>query len=242
MTDFSWDLGTYFTYKEAFKDAIRTYAVHSGRNLKLVKNDNSRVRVRYIGAQEQCELPSTSCWQLRKLNDVHTCARQFKVDLLSTKWLSGRLETSLSHNPKLRINDVRNKTVKKWNTSISKSKAQRAMTMVLKNVQGSFQEQYKQIYDYAHELMCANPGSTVKVKVEDMNGLKVFNRFYVCLKACKDNFISCRLTIALNGCFLKGFYGGELLTAIGRDPNDQMLPLAYVVVEVECKDSWSWFL
>jgi len=106
--------------------------------------------VRCVGAQGQCEwyaycgfLPSTRCWQLRKLNDVHTCDRQFKVDLLSTKWLSGRLETSLSQNPKLRINDVRNKTVKKWNTSISKSKAQRAIAMTLKNVQGSFQEQYK---------------------------------------------------------------------------------------------------
>jgi len=68
----------------------------------------------------------------------------------------------------------------------------------------------------------------------------VFNKFYVCLKACKDNFISCRP--ALDGCFLKGFYGGKLLTVVGRDPNDQMLPLAYVVVHVECKDSWSWFL
>ena len=71
---------------------------------------------------------------------MHTCARQFKVDLLSTKWLSGRLEISLSQNPKLRINDVRNKIVKKWNTSIRKSKAQQAMAMALKNVQGSFQE------------------------------------------------------------------------------------------------------
>jgi len=82
MTDFSWDLGTYFTDKEAFKDAIRTYVVHSGRNLKLIKNDNSRVRVCCIGEQGQCEwcaycgfLPSTRCWQLRKLNDMHISAR-----------------------------------------------------------------------------------------------------------------------------------------------------------------------
>ena len=90
--------------------------------------------------------------------------------------------------------------------------------------------------------MRANSGSTMKVKVEDMNGFKVFNKFYVCLKACKDSFISYRLIIALDGCFLKGFYGGEPLTTVGRDPNDKMLPLTYVVVEVECKDSWSWFL
>jgi hypothetical protein len=32
------------------------------------------------------------------------------------------------------------------------------------------------------------------------------------------------------------------LAAIGRDPNDQMLPIALAVVEGETKDSWAWFL
>ncbi|KAL4357626.1 hypothetical protein AHAS_Ahas09G0205500 [Arachis hypogaea] len=36
--------------------------------------------------------------------------------------------------------------------------------------------------------------------------------------------------------------GGQLLTAIGRDSNDQMLPIAYAVVEAKTKDSWVWFL
>jgi len=45
MADFFWDLGTYFTDKETFKDAIKIYVVHSGRNLKLVKDDNTIVRV-----------------------------------------------------------------------------------------------------------------------------------------------------------------------------------------------------
>jgi hypothetical protein len=37
--------------------------------------------------------------------------------------------------------------------------------------------------------------------------------------------------IGLDGCFLKGYYGGQILAAIGRDPNDQMLPIAFAVVE-----------
>ena len=55
-------------------------------------------------------------------------------------------------------------------------------------------------------MSCCAPNFTVKVKVEDMNGFKVFNKFYVFLKACKDTFISCRPIIALDVCFLKGFY------------------------------------
>jgi len=46
----------------------------------------------------------------------------------------------------------------------------------------------------------------------------------------------------VDGCFLKGKYGRELLTTVGRDGNDQILPIAYAIVEVENKDSWKWFL
>ncbi|WVY97490.1 hypothetical protein V8G54_029641 [Vigna mungo] len=61
-------------------------------------------------------------------------------------------------------------------------------------------------------------------------------------QACKDSFMCCRPIIGLDGCFLKGKYGGELLTTIGRDGNEQILPIAYAVIEVENKDSWTWFL
>lgn len=82
----------------------------------------------------------------------------------------------------------------------------------------------------------------MQIKVDSHNGDQIFQRMYICLKACKESFKSCRRIICLDGCFLKGVYKGELLTAVGRDPNEQMLPIAYAVVEVENKDSWTWFL
>jgi len=69
-----------------------------------------------------------------------------------------------------------------------------------------------------------------------------FQRFYFCLKACKDSFVFCIPIIGLDGCFLKGKYRGELLNVVGRDANDQLLPLLYVVVQVENKETWTWFL
>jgi predicted ATP-grasp superfamily ATP-dependent carboligase len=32
------------------------------------------------------------------------------------------------------------------------------------------------------------------------------------------------------------------LAAVGRDPNDNIYPIAMAVVEAENKDKWSWFL
>lgn len=64
----------------------------------------------------------------------------------------------------------------------------------------------------------------------------------MCLEACKDNFISCRPIIGLDDCFLKGKYGGELLIVVERDGNDHTLSLAYIIVEVEIQETWTWFL
>ncbi|KAG8375036.1 hypothetical protein BUALT_Bualt10G0057900 [Buddleja alternifolia] len=52
----------------------------------------------------------------------------------------------------------------------------------------------------------------------------------------------CRPIIGLDVCFLKGMYKGQLLTAIGRDGNDNIFPIAIAYVEIEKQETWKWFL
>nr|GEW03648.1 multidrug resistance-associated protein 5 [Tanacetum cinerariifolium] len=52
----------------------------------------------------------------------------------------------------------------------------------------------------------------------------------------------CRKIIALDDCFLERPNQGEILTAIGRDGNNHIYPVAWAVVNVENKDNWTWFL
>ncbi|XP_014506569.1 uncharacterized protein LOC106766349 [Vigna radiata var. radiata] len=134
---------------------------------------------------------------------------------MNAKWWSETLDTILLENPNLKINEIRSKSLRKWNTNVTLSKARRAKLMASCKVEGSFKDQFTRIYDYAHELLRCNPGSTVKVKVDSENGQTIFQRFN---------------------------YKGELLTVVGRDPNEKMLPLAYAIMEVENKETWSWFL
>nr|CAD40694.3 OSJNBa0083D01.11 [Oryza sativa Japonica Group] len=46
----------------------------------------------------------------------------------------------------------------------------------------------------------------------------------------------------IDGTFLTGKYRGQILTAIGVDGNNQVLPLAFAFVESENTYSWYWFL
>ncbi|XP_072084310.1 uncharacterized protein [Arachis hypogaea] len=94
------------------------------------------------------------------------------------------------------------------------------------NPKGTFREQYKRIYDYGQELMRANPGSSVRIQVQRSPDI--------------DN--EAPASSMTNYFIFQRICGGQLLTAIGWDPNDQMLLIAYGVVEAETKDSWTWFL
>lgn len=97
--------------------------------------------------------------------------------------------------------------------------------MAYEQVDDSFKEQFRKIYDYIYEIIRSNPWYIVKVTVQENDGTWIFMRFYICLKVCKDRFM-CWPIIWFDGCFFKSKYGGELLTTIGRDGNDHMMPIA----------------
>ena len=61
---------------------------------------------------------------------------------------------------------------------------------------------------------------------------------YFSLDACRRGFLSgCRPLICLDGCHIKTKFGGQLLTAVGVDPNNCIFPIAMAYVEVEAKDT-----
>ncbi|XP_061359581.1 uncharacterized protein LOC133303653 [Gastrolobium bilobum] len=71
----------------------------------------------------------------------------------------------------------------------------------------------------------------------------IFSKLYICLDACKRGFKArCRPLIGLDGCFLKGYYGGQLLSAISEDANKSFYVITYAVVDSETKENWKWFL
>ncbi|XP_021747291.1 uncharacterized protein LOC110712855 [Chenopodium quinoa] len=51
----------------------------------------------------------------------------------------------------------------------------------------------------------------------------------------------CRGLVGVDGCHLKGNYGGILLSVVSLDPNNEIFPIAIAVVDSENKTSWTWF-
>ena len=94
-------------------------------------------------------------------------------------------------------------------------------------------------------ILKTDVGSRVILLIEmaNENAEPNFKRMYIRYNVQKVGFLGgCRPFVGLDGCHLKGRFGGQLLFAIAKDGNDNIFPVTMVVVEQENKDSWIWFL
>ncbi|WVZ21082.1 hypothetical protein V8G54_008404 [Vigna mungo] len=150
MVDFTWDVETFFTNKQDIIDVVKGYALENSRNIKFVKNDKIRLRMKCFGAKGEClwtiycaYMEAEKLWQLRTKNGIHTCSREFSLKLVEAKWLSSKLEKKIRENPKMKGVHIREKVQKKWNIGISRGIAYRAKAIASEHIDGSFKEQYK---------------------------------------------------------------------------------------------------
>ncbi|GJW22001.1 elongation factor G, III-V domain-containing protein [Tanacetum coccineum] len=98
---------------------------------------------------------------------------------------------------------------------VTRSQCKRAKAIVIKGLEKDVLHEYIKLNDYARALVDTNPRSSVDIEIEK---------------------------IGLDGCFLKGVVKGMLLTAVGKDRNNQMFPVAWAIVQIEPESSWIMFL
>ncbi|WVZ92841.1 hypothetical protein U9M48_038879 [Paspalum notatum var. saurae] len=73
-------------------------------------------------------------------------------------------------------------------------------------------------------------------------GPSILQRVFFCLGLYVRAFQYCLPLLCIDGTFLIGKYKGTILTAIGVDGNNQVLSVAFTILENENNDSWYWFL
>ena len=142
------------------------------------------------------------------------------------------------------LRQMKAKVSEKYNLNVSVGECKNAKKYALTEIEGSLKEQYSKLWDYAAEFRRSNLGSHVEVYVQPQNDSKVvFERFYVSFKGVVQGWLDgCRKVVGVDGCFLKGICRGQLLSAVGRDANNHLYPIAWAVVTVESKATWKWFL
>ncbi|XP_047263701.1 uncharacterized protein LOC124896216 [Capsicum annuum] len=188
-----------------------------------------------------------SLWKIGKYFDNHRRETEgltighanLDTDLIASLFLNQILK-----NPKLLVVDVISKVHEIFGHQVTYRKAwlgrQRAFKLVYSDFQKSFSELPKFFTAFQH----FNHGTIVEWKHEEsMSSLEVktFKFVFWSFKPCIDGFRTCRPVISVDGTHLYGKYEIKLLIVVGINGNDNILPLAFAIIDRESKEAWKCF-
>ncbi|CAH9089809.1 unnamed protein product [Cuscuta europaea] len=239
-----------FESKDEVKDAMNKYSVTKRYPYYWAKNCANMLRAKCSNLNKTCtwmayfsiDNRSTSKkWVLKTLNMDHTCNPGWQIPSATTKWLVKNFFNTKTCVSDMKVAAMKEMVMRELQCDVSLEQMKKAKSMIRKLEKGDILEEYKNLKDYKAEILRSNEGNTCILHLQQPT--PVFERIYVCFEACKRGFLEgCRRLIGIDGAFLKSEVKGEILTAVARDANNQMFPIAWAVVGSESKATWKWFL
>ncbi|KAB1219380.1 hypothetical protein CJ030_MR3G001137 [Morella rubra] len=236
--------GLKFRDVKLFKLALKQYCIQNGFDYEYVKNDKLRVTAKCRGANCPWRIHASfttekEALQVKTQNAKHTCEVHYTNTRVTLAWIAKQYLEVIRDTPTLNPFALVNFIKRDWMVGVPRYTAYRGLRLALEMLNGNHAKQYKHASDYAAAVLKWNPGSWVKIGRSE----GIFKRMYLRFDVCKRGFlVGCRPVIFVDACFLKGPYGGQLFCAVAKDGNEDMFPIAFAVMESECRASWTWFL
>lgn len=246
-------VGDEFDNVVEFRAKLRTYLIEQGFEINRIKNEKRRFKARCAGEADgipctwfiyAARVKSGIIFRIQQLNDTHTCDKNSKSKEASMYWIADHFQTSLKNDPTKRPSIMHKELRQKYGLHCNIKKIDRVTKIAKIRNSGSHSVSYQLLRNYEAILNQTNPG--VLVKLQCIDGGKAcklrFLRFMFSFPALKHGFIKvCRWFISVDGCHLKGPYGGVLLLAVTLDANSGVFPIAVCICETESAETWRWF-
>jgi hypothetical protein len=127
-------------------------------------------------------------------------------------------------------------------TWIAKQKA-------IERIYGNWEKSYNELAPWLRAFEYYLPGTITDIEafpyikdgqVDPRKG--IFKRIFWSFKPCINAFAYCKPVLSVDGTWLYGKYRGTLLIAIAQDGRNNIIPIAYALVEGETADAWLFFL
>ncbi|KAL0012598.1 hypothetical protein SO802_007706 [Lithocarpus litseifolius] len=208
--------GMKFPNSKVFRKALREYVIQHHIDIKWKLNEKKNISVHCknnCGWSCYTSMVTGECtFEIKTLYPECTCSLTFQNGQVTSAYVANKYLVDF--------------------VDLSISQVYRSKKAARGLITGNEEAQYGLLRDYAEMIMRTDVGSKVilQTEMENEDAESKFKRIYI------------RPFVELDGCHLKGRFGGQLLSATAKDGNDNIFLMAMAVVEQENKDSWIWFL
>eukprot|EP00257_Ricinus_communis_P013885 XP_015571430.1 uncharacterized protein LOC107260855 [Ricinus communis] len=213
-------IGMLFSSFKQFKDVVKSSSIKSRNQVIFGPNTRQKCKAK---CKKGCQFfiwayllnSNKQTVQIKLANFIHNYSREAYNRHVNANWIVEQYVERFRADLSWAIQGIIQAVKEDSGVEVSRLKAWRAKNATLTFINGDETEQLSSLHDYKQELLRSNLGSTIVFGLNE----GVFNSMY-----------------------LKGVFGGQLLTAIGLDANDCIYPIAWCVVQKENKENWKWFL
>ncbi|KAL8476008.1 hypothetical protein ACS0TY_028609 [Phlomoides rotata] len=250
--------GMVFSNKDQLKAAVKNYSIRHAlreyavtestpRIWRVVCKQNAGV-VPHDNPVQECNWflrgiykKKSGHWKISQMGPHHTClidSTHTRHRNLCMNLIAGMLESKVKINPAYQAKDARVDVFNQYNYEVSYHMAWISIKRAVENVYGTWEISCQYLPKFMRALRSYNPDTIVEWKHKDHNpATGVFTLGYVfwAFKPCIDAFQHCRKVITVDGTHLYTKYKHKLLIAMIIDANQQIIPLAFVIVDEETK-------
>ncbi|XP_031260044.1 uncharacterized protein LOC116118214 [Pistacia vera] len=241
-------VGQVFEGVDHFRKVFQDYVIQRGFSVRKIHNDRRRFKAKC--KQANCPfhlyaalMSDDVSFHIRKYRHTHTCTRVYNNREATTAWVAEKMGDFIRSQKGSSIKPLVDAFGRKHYLQLSRSKLYRANKLANERSDKLYVESFTSLLKYDHIVKHTNPGCMYNVKSVSPEGIPNFQRCFLGFAAQKNEFIEgCRQFIGVDGCHLKGPYGGVLLSAVSMDANSGIFPVAITICEIENKESWKYFM
>ncbi|XP_025664681.1 uncharacterized protein [Arachis hypogaea] len=221
VADGEFAIGMEFSSREAVIKAVKEYTIRRSVDYRVYESEPLTFYTKCTQYGSGCDwvirvslISRKYCWVIRRYNGSHTCTRA---------------TISQDHS---KLDSI---TIEEAIKPLVEADPSLKVKSVIAEVQSKFN--YTEPSAVVHfETMPAYQGDDLVGDIRVLH--RVFWSYYPYIRA----FRHCKPIVQVDGTHLYGKYKGCLLVAVSQDGNNNIVPIAFAIVEGETSDAWHFFL
>ncbi|RYR29368.1 uncharacterized protein LOC107606793 [Arachis ipaensis] len=252
-------IGMEFNSREVVIKAAKDCTIYRGVDYRVFEPEPMTFYAKCVQYGQSCDwlirvsvMRRKYCWEIRRYNGIHTCTRTtFSQDhsKLDSDTIVEALKPLVEADPSIEVRSVIADVQSKFNYTISYHKTWMATQKAVEKIFGGWEASYEALPAWFEVMVKKEPSTAVEYGTlpcyrsdELAQDVRVLNRvfwsFYPCIRA----FRPCKPVVQVDGIRLYEKYKGMLLVAVSQNGNNNIVPIAFVLVEGETSYAWFFFL
>ncbi|RYR02375.1 hypothetical protein Ahy_B06g081172 [Arachis hypogaea] len=259
VADGEFAIGMEFSSREVVMMAVKDYTIRRGVDYRVYELEPLTFYAKCTQYGSGCDwlirvsmISRKYCWVIRRYNGSHTCTRATisqDHSKLDSNTIAEAIKPLVEADPSIKVKSVIAEVQSMFNYTISYRKAWLAKQKAVKKIFGGWEASYEALPIWFEAMCNKEPSAIVHFETmsayqgdEEVTDIRVLHRVFWSYYPYIRAFRHCKSVVQVDGTHLYGKYKGCLLVAVSQDDNNNIVPIAFAIVEGETSDAWHFFL